>query len=212
VLEARCADVEVATGAGSGWGVTVTGDEASRPADDAGASSLAVRSPANPAVFPFARGASWAVEVGTDPRLDLRLDLNAGSADLDLGGATIGRLEVDANAIGDSRVDLSSAAAERLDVTVNAADISILLPTTADLAGEVRGNAASVALCAASDVGLRLVVEENITASDNFEEAGLVRRGDAWESPDYASATVQVQLRIGGGAVSYDLEIGGTCR
>jgi hypothetical protein len=213
VLDANCAEIRVTTAAGNGWSATVNGTENARPTIEQNAGDVIVRSPSNPVVFPFgSQRATWGVELGTDLRLDLDLGLNAGSADVDLAGATVGRLEVDANAIGSSRLDLSGAAVERLDVSVNAADINILLPAGADLEGSVSGNAASIGLCAAAGVGLRLVVDDNITASDNFDEAGLVLRGGAWESPDYATAATQVQLRTTGGAVSYTLNPEDGCR
>jgi hypothetical protein len=211
-LEARCAEVSVTTGAGAGWALTVNGAEDARPTVAAAAGSLAVRSPEGPVVFPFNQGSSWRLVLGTDPRLDLSLQVDAGSAEVDLAGATVGLLEVGANAIGDTRLDLSAAAVDRVDVEANAADLAILLPTTADLSGDVRGNAASIELCAADEVGLRFRVEENITASNNFAAAGLIRSGDTWESPGYAAAAVQVDLRIGGGAVSYALSPQGGCR
>jgi len=213
VLDANCAEIRVTTAAGSGWGVTVNGAESARPTIEQNAGDVIVRSPSNPVVFPLgSQRATWRVELGTDPRLDLELGLNAGSADVDLAGATIGRLEVDANAIGSTRLDLSGAAVERLDASVNAADIAILLPAGADLEGSVSGNAASIDLCAAPGVGLRLVVDDNITASDNFDEAGLVLRGGAWESPDYGTAVTQVELRTTGAAVSYTLNPEDGCR
>ncbi len=211
-LEARCAEVAVTTGAGPGWQVQVKGDEVARPTVEAGAGSLVVRSPEGPVVFPFSRGSSWQLELGTDPRLDLSLRLDAGSARVDLAGARIGQLEVDANAIGDTRIDLADAVVDRVDLEVNAADLAVLLPTTADTTGEIAGNAASIRLCASAATGLRLTVEENITASNNFGDAGLVRTGDTWTSPDYAAAAVQVDLRIGGAAVSYVLNPRGGCR
>lgn len=212
VIEARCADVDVTAGAGSGWHLIVNGEQSARPAVAAAAGSLAVRSPSGAVVFPFSPGSSWRLDLGTDPRLDLSLRVDAGSADVDLGGATVGRLVVDGNAIGATRLDLSEAAVDRLDVEVNAADVAVGLPTRTGLTGEIRANAASIELCAAAEVGLRLRVEESITASNNFAAAGLVPGDDTWESPGFATAAVQVELRIGGGAVSYTLSPEGGCR
>jgi hypothetical protein len=213
VLEANCAEVKVTTGAGNGWGVTVNGTENARPTIEQSAGDVIVRSPSTPVVFPLgSQRATWQIDIGTDPRIDLELDLNAGSADLDLAGATLGSLEVDANAIGSTRLDLSGASLDRLDVAVNAADVAILLPVDADLEGSVSGNAASIDFCAAPGVGLRFVVDDNITASENYDEAGLVRRDGAWESPDYSTAATQVELRTTGSAVSYTLNPEDGCR
>jgi hypothetical protein len=152
------------------------------------------------------------VDLGRDPRLDLDLKVNAGDATVDLAGATVGTLALDANAIGNTLLDLSAASVDRLDVTVNAADVAIELPATADLEGAIVGNAASVRLCAAAGVGLRLLVDDNITTSNNYDARGLVRTGNAWETPGYATAATQVELRTTGSAASYTLGPEGDCR
>jgi hypothetical protein len=100
----------------------------------------------------------------------------------------------------------------RLDVAVNAADVAILLPRGAGLQGAIEGNAASVDLCAPGGVGLRLVADDNITASHNYGDAGLVRSGTAWESPGYASAASRIELRTTGSAVSFTLNPKDGCR
>ena len=138
--------------------------------------------------------------------------MNGGGADVNLDGATLTRLTVDGNAIGDTRLDLESAIVERLDVSVNAASIAILLPASADTKGRVEGNAASVELCAPAGVGLRLLVDDNITASDNYDTAGLVQSGSAWETPGFASAATQIELATVGSAVSYTLNPEDGCR
>lgn len=212
-LQADCASVQVATGADATWSVDVRGTENARPTVDEAADRISVRSPDSPVVFPFStRRATWAVTLGTDPRLDVELDVNAGDADVSFDGATLTRLRVDGNAIGNTRVDLAGATVERLDVSVNAADITIILPEGADMTGSIEGNAASVDLCAPAGIGLRLLVDDNITASDNYDDEGLVRTGSAWETPGYASAATRIELRTVGSAVSYTLNPEDGCR
>ncbi len=212
-LTANCANVEVSTVPGAGWGVSVTGAENARPTVEQSGDRLVVRSPQAPIVFPFTtQRSTWRVDLGTDPRLDLEITLNAGAATVDLGAATISRLVFHGNAVGDTRLDLSQATVERLDATINAADVAIRLPEAADLVGAVQANASSVDLCASARVGLRLLVEDNITASDNFGDRGLVRNGRAWETPGYAGAATQVELLLAGSAVSFSLELEGGCR
>ena len=213
VLSASCATVEVTTGPGAGWSVAVRGTDSARPAVERSDDRLVVRSPEAPVVVPFTtQRSTWHVELGTDPRLDVELTLNAGDANVDLGAATIGRLAFDGNAVGDTRLDLAQATVQRLDVTVNAADVAIRLPETADLVGAVDANASSVHLCAAPGVGLRLLVEDNITASDNFGNRGLIRSGDTWQTPGYAGAPTKVVLRLAGSAVSFSLDPEDGCR
>jgi hypothetical protein len=212
-LSANCATVAVSTTPGASWNVDVRGTENARPAVVESADKLVVRAPDGPVAFPAStRRASWAVSLGTDPRLALGLEVNGGGADVNLDGATLARLTVDGNAIGDTRLDLEGAIVERLDVSVNAASIAILLPAGADTKGRVEGNAASVELCAPAGVGLRLLVDDNITASDNYDTAGLIQSGSAWETPGFASAATQIELATVGSAVSYDLNPEDGCR
>jgi hypothetical protein len=212
-LAATCSSVRVAAVPGSGWAVTVNGAENARPTVEASTDRLAVRSPEHAVVFPFgSQRSSWQADLGRDTRYDLALEVNAGDARVDLAGATLSALTLDANAIGNTVLDLSGATVDRLDVSVNAASVAIRLPESASLAGAVEGNAASVGLCAAPGVGLRLVVEDNLTASNNYAAQGLVRQGNAWESPGYANATTRVELRTTGNAISYTLAPKDGCR
>jgi hypothetical protein len=213
VLSANCAAVNVATVAGSGWSVSVKGTDAARPSVEQGVDRLVVRSPDTPVAFPFStRRSTWQVDLGSDPRLDLEIALNAGDASVDLGSAALSQLTFDGNAVGNTRLDLSRATVEQLDVSVNAADVAIRLPEGAGLRGSVEGNAASVRLCAASGVGLRLLVDDNITASNNYDEQGLVRSGNAWETPGYGTAATRIELRTIGSAVSFTLNPKDGCR
>lgn len=207
VLAGNCASLEVATGAGSAWSIDVHGTENARPTVERTSDRIAVRSPNSAVVFPFGnQRASWRAELGTGTRFEsLAMELNAGDASVNLAGATVSQLTFNGNAIGNTRLDLSGATVERLDVSVNAGDVAILLPAQADLRGEVEGNAASVDLCAPAGIGLRLLVDDNITSSDNYDGAGLVQSGSAWETPGYASAATRIELRTIGSAVSYTL-------
>jgi hypothetical protein len=206
ILDATCASVTVGAGTGTGWVVDVRGVEAARPTIAPVGDRLEVRSPSGAVVFPFTtRRSSWGVTLPTEGRLDVELRLNAGDLRVALPGATLGRLTVDGNAIGNSRLDLADTALDRLEVSVNAGDLAIRLPKATALAGSIHGNAASIQLCAAAGVGLRLLAEGNITASNNYEARGLVKTGDAWETPGYASAATRVELRTTGSAISYTL-------
>lgn len=212
-LNARCASLEVGTASGSGWSIDVSGDESARPAVDAAADRLDVRSPSTPTALPFgATRATWQATLGTGTGMDLTLHLDGGDATVDLGGANLSRLAVEGNAIGDTRIDLSNAHVGQLQVSANAASAAILLPAAGTLTGTIDANAASIELCAPSGVGLRLVPDQNITASNNYGARGLARNGDAWETAGYASAAARVELRTMGSAVSFTLNPEDGCR
>lgn len=213
ILEAHCAALRVVPTAGAGWSVGVRGPEGSRPTVERAAGRLEVRGPNRPFFGPFGGSrTTWDVALGRDARLDLRLTVNAGEADIDLAGATLSGLSFTGNAMGSSTLDLSTAAIDSLDVTVNAGDLGIILPASGSLRGTVAGNAASVGLCAAPGVGLRLRTDDNITASNNFDDRGLVRSGTFWETPGFAGAAAKVELDTTGGAVSFTLNPEDGCR
>jgi len=213
-LAATCASLKVVPGVGSSWSVDVHGTANARPTVERTGAKLAVRSPNTNVGFPFGnQRAGWRAELGTGTRFEtLTLNLNAGDASVNLAGTTVSQLSFEGNAVGNTRLDLSSATVARLDVAVNAGDVAILLPAGADLQGEVEGNAASVDLCAPAGVGLRLLVDENITASKNYDKKGLVRSGNAWETPGYGNAATRIELRTIGSAVSYTLNPEDGCR
>lgn len=203
-MRATCATVRSAMADGAAWHVTVGGPADAAPSVVQGG-GLSVRSP-DRAFGPFDSGRTdWTVTLPRSPRLSLDLTVDAGDAAFDLSGATLDRVSFDANAIGHSRLDLSGATATSLDVQVNAADIVVVLPTASDLTGAIDGNLASIRVCAAAGTGLRLRGNGSITASLDFGGTGLVRTGDTWESPGFASAAHRIDLATTGNAVSYRL-------
>jgi hypothetical protein len=213
LLSANCSSIRVVTASGHGWDVTVRGADSARPTVEASAGALKVRSPARPLVVPFgSQRATWDTTLGSDPQLGLLVDVNAGDADFDLAGATVTGFSFTGNAIGTSRLDLSAARVAQLDVIVNAGDLRIALPSAASLRGTLQGNAASVRLCAAPGVGLRLVVDGNLTASNNYADAGLTKAGNAWVTEGYAGATTKIDLETTGSAVSFTLNPKDGCR
>lgn len=211
-MRVTCASVVAATADGSAWRVTVNGPAAGAPSVVTGNDGLSVRSP-DRAFGPFDSGrTTWAVTLPRSTRLSLDLTVDAGDAAFNLGGATLDRVSFDADAIGHSRLDLSGATATSLDIRVNGADLVVLLPTASDLTGAIEANFASTRICAAAGTGLRLRGDGSITASLDFGGTGLVRAGNTWESPGFASAAHRIDLATTGTAVSYLLTSLEGCR
>ncbi len=172
-----------------------------------------VRSPSSSGGFIFApQRSTWQVDLGTDTRLDLQVDVNAGRATIDTGTAAVSRLAFTGNAVGGTLLDLSRSRVDDLEAQVNAGDIAIRLPAGAALTGSVHANAASVRLCAPAGAGLRLVVDGNVTASNNYADQGLTKAGNAWLSEGYASAATKIDLETTGSAVSFTLNPKDGCR
>ena len=66
-------------------------------------------------------------------------------------------------------------------------------------------NAGSISFCVPEGVGLRIKSGDNITASNNFADAGLTKTGDTWQSPNYNSATTRIDLTANANAGGFTL-------
>lgn len=204
-LEMGCGDLTVATGTGTAWALTGTAPDGHVPAIDSSDSRLVVRDPESDVSDFFRERSSWAVTLPTEPTLDVNARVNAGKGSLDLDGATLESLSLSINA-GDGRVDLGGATANRLSVDVNAGSAGIQLPD-GSLTGSLTVNAGSIELCAPPDVALRLRASDNITASYDYGDAGLVEVSEnTWESPDWATATKRIELSTTANAGSFALD------
>ncbi len=209
-IQLGCGDVEIATQAGTGWRLEGMDENGEPPRIESSSNGLVIDArDSDGFVFPTAPRASWQVTLPTGPRLDLRVDVNAGDGIADLQGATLDELRLDVNA-GSGRVDLSGATANRLRVQVNAGSAKVTLPSS-DLTGSLQVNAGSIAICAPADAGLRLTMPENLIGSNNYSSQGLVKSGDTWESPGYDTAANQIDLRTEANAGSVELNPAGGC-
>jgi hypothetical protein len=207
-LAMDCGDMTVRTAAGTGWTVAGTADEGRAPTIDAAADRLSVRDE-TPEGDLFRERSRWEVTLPTGPTLDLAARVNAGSATLDLAGAGLTALRLTVNA-GDGAADLTGATVDSIAVDVNAGSASLDLPA-ATIDGEVSVNAGSAELCAAPGTAWRVTTNDNVTASFDFEDAGLVEVAtDVWESPDWATATARIGLSVSAvaGSIAIDPEDG----
>jgi hypothetical protein len=207
----NCGDLTIRTADGTAWTVEGVDDDGSGPQIEATPSSLEVHSSDRTGFNFLGSQDRWTVSLPTTSTLDLVVAVNAAEGRLALDRARLGRLEVGANA-GEVRVDLGSVAAiASLDLNVNAGDARVELPNLA-LAATVEANAASVRLCPPSGSGLRVRMNDNITASNNFAERGLVETSDnVWETPGFGSAGVQLEVQAQVNAGSLTVEPAGTC-
>ena len=149
----------------------------------------------------------------------LALELGATRADIQLGGMRLTDLELRAGA-SEVRLDVDAPNQESLaefDLDVGAADITLRRAGNLraahvrinvgagsldyDLDGvwdreiELSANVAvgTLKLRVPTDVGLRVTAR---TFLAGFERAGLVKRGDAWYSPDYDAAPRRANVRV----------------
>ena len=206
----QCGDLAVDTTPGSSWTVEGASEDGSPPTIGRDGDGITVEA-ADDRSFGFSGVRErWDITVPTDPTIDLDVELNAGAGRLTLPGAHLASVDVTVNA-GSLRIDLRDvAAASTIDGTVNAGSAVIWLPQRA-LQGDLTVNAGSLSICAPGDVGLRLATGDNPLSSNNFDDEGLVRSGDAWETPGFATAPIRIELDVQANAGSMSLNPRQTC-
>jgi hypothetical protein len=204
-LTFRCGDLAVGTTDGTRWTIEGAADRGRAPEVEESEEGVKIEAPDSEGIFGMTGSREqWDVSLPTGPTIDLEVILNAGAGTLTLDRAHLDAVELVVNA-GSIELDLRSvAAAGTLDAAVNAGSAVIRLPDRA-LAGDLVVNAGSLSICAPEDVGLRLVTGSNPISSNDFEEGGLVRVGEAWESPDFATAPVRIELETQANAGSLSL-------
>lgn len=208
-LRLACGDVTVTTTAGATWRLDAGGGGTGAIVD-ADAGRLSVRSADGSRSWPTWRSPdTWRLALPTGARLDLVAEVDAGRGRFDLGGARLGNVDLAINA-GDTTIDLASASLDHLALDVNAAHAGLVLPAGQDTAADIEVNAGSVAVCVPDGVGLRL--REGASNLSTVSHAGLVRTGDAWQSPDYATTTHHADVSIATNVGSVDINPEGGCK
>ena len=200
----HCGDLSVGTGAGTNWALEGSSGDGKPPTIRLDTDGVRFEA-ADPGVlgFPGTRE-RWNITLPTEPTINLDVELNAGAGTLTLRGAHLASVDATVNA-GSLRIDLRDvAAASTLDGTVNAGSAVVWLPGL-PLEGDLTVNAGSLSICAPADVGLRLTTGDNPISSNNFDDEGLVRSGDAWETPGYATAEIRIALDVQANAGSVSL-------
>jgi hypothetical protein len=203
-VEQDCGDLHVATAPGARWTLGGVSPDGRPPLINASPGELRITTGSG---GPFDLGGStaWDLTIPTASAVALDVQANAGDARLDLAGANLASLSVQRNA-GSVAIDLrETAALGSLDLEVNAGSATLWLPNRT-LSGDLTVNAGSVALCLPAGAGLRVSTGGNVAASNDFEAHGLVRSGDTWETPGFASATTRVDLTADANAASLSLD------
>lgn len=208
-LTLACGDLDVTTTPGSDWRLATVDLGDDRADVVASTDGLSVDSNRDGRRMDWGRGAdAWDVALPTDVRLDIDAQVDAGEGTFDLGGARIGGLAVEVNA-GAARLDLTTATVERLDVAVHAGGATVLLPSSGVLTGDLEVAAGSLDLCRPESLGLR-ITGDVVLGSATFN--GLVRVGDAWQTPDYPTAAARADLAISASAGSVTVDPKGGCK
>jgi hypothetical protein len=192
-LQLDCGQVEVASVDGAGWTLGGESHDGRPPVVTDRVDQLTVEARARQDGFQLGGdgGNRWLVELPRDTGTSLDLSVNAGSAVGAFDGMRLERVQVSVNA-GSAALDLGNAVElSSLDASANAGSLAVTLPALS-MTGNLSANAGSLELCVPEGVDLRIQLEDNALASNNFAEAGLVEVADTW-------------TRFGGGSARIDL-------
>ena len=204
-LELNCGDLALSVGAGNGWNVEGETRDGTEPDIDSDDESLKIGSREGSG---FLEGLNdrdvWRVTLPEDVDLDITLDLNAGTADLDLGQATVEVLDLTLNA-GSVTLDLGEVGRlGEFGAELNAGALEVILPSQT-FEGSIEANAGSVSLCAPPGAALRLNTGDSFAAGYDYDGQGLVKDGSTWETPGFATAAVRIELDTRANAGSFSL-------
>ncbi len=130
-------------------------------------------------------GNEWEIQLAPGVPIDLTVDLDAGSGELDLGGLDIRTLDVEVNA-GEITVDMSSGTWEQ------------------DLEAAIDIQAGTVKLIVPGDIGVR--IDADTTVGD-VDADGFERDGDAYVTAAYGDSTVTLRINIDVTAGQIALEV-----
>ncbi len=211
-VELDCGNLTLGAGSGNAWRIAGQDANGAGPVVDADADSLSVRSrDRNGGIFTMLGDrSSWQLTVPTATRLDIDLQVNAGSAAVGLGEAALGNIDLQLNA-GSSTIDLGSVAdISSVRFELNAGSLGVTLPNRS-MTGSIQANAGSVKLCAPAGAGLRFETGDNPIAAYDYADHGMVKVGSTWTTPGFDAATVRIDLRTEANAGSFSLNPGGGC-
>jgi hypothetical protein len=194
-LELNCGELTATGGDGTTWAVTGTADGGRAPEIQASGERLRVRSPSRDGSNTGVGGSRWVVTLPRQVSMALGMSVNAGSARMDLAAMRVPKLGISVNA-GDATIDASGLIeTASLTASVNAGSLAISLPVPAStLHGSLSVNAGTIDVCVPDGVSLVIRTGQEALGSDNFADRGLVRTGNTWTRPGFATATQRIEL------------------
>jgi hypothetical protein len=149
----------------------------------------------------------WDLRFNNDVPMEMMIFLGAGQADLDLGGLSLTRLDVDTGA-GDITLDLSGTSSLTwLGVNLGAGKVTIDL--TGDwqnnLDASIQGGLGEMTLLLPRDVCVRVGLEGGIS---NTNTTGLTKDGDGYVNDVCGGSAVTLHIDIKAGIGEINLELG----
>ena len=209
-LDIQCGLANVTTSADGQWHVRASSSGGSGATVDSTSTSLSVRSGDRNGWRLDRADENWDLELPSGHSIGLTVSIDAGDAHFNLGGATLSSANFSVNA-GALHVDLSNARLGNLSVSTNVGSASLILDGNSSVSGSISTNVGSLDMCAPSGLGLRIRSSESLAAS-NFSGAGLVRVGDAWQTPGYDTAANKADFSASTSVGSLTLNPAGGCK
>lgn len=149
-----------------------------------GVGKLVIAQPTTTAVLPQNIRYEWDVQLNPALPLDLKLDMGAGKAVLDLRGLTLNAVDIAAGA-GELQMDLSGTWAQSATITIE-------------------GGVGKVTLRLPKAVGVRV---EATAGLGRVNATGLSKEGDSYVNAAYATATVVLTITVQAGVGEVNLAL-----
>ena len=207
-LSLSCGELNVTAQPGNDWRLDARDGDTRHTDVTADATRLAAQTDRSSGHWNLRAGrTTWDVVLPTGTAIDLTTTLNAGRGHLDLAGTRLASVSLVANA-ADLHADLSGAVLDSLNLRLNAGSADVVLPADS-FSGDIGVNAGSLSLCAADQLGLRV---RSTTSLGSISVNGLVRHGNAWETPGYDAAPFKADLAIDANLGSVTINPVGGCK
>jgi LiaI-LiaF-like transmembrane region len=141
-----------------------------------------------------------------EPQISLIGPLGKRRLDLAIAKSIPSTLQVDTGAAG-FNLDLSELPLTHLGLSAGASSGRITLGQRPDkLEGEIKVGASSLTLRVPRGAGLRLT-SDTALSGQNFEDLGLTRNGNVYQTTGYDSQAKQIDLNLSAGVSSIKLEL-----
>ena len=147
----------------------------------------------------------WDISLSKDLPLDLEIDMGVGQGHFDLGGLTLGRVDLEVG-IGEYHIDLagSSPAKVEIDSGIGEVEIDLSGPWSNDLSANIRSGLGELTLVLPRGVGVRVEVTGLL---GSVEAGGFARDGDIYTNDVYGESehTLHISVARGIGGVGLKL-------
>jgi hypothetical protein len=209
-LDLQCGSANVATSTDGQWHVNATNTGGNVPQVTSTASRLQVGS-TTIRDWSFDRGKDdWQVQLPAGSAIDLTANIDMGDAHFNLINTNLASARFNLN-LGALHVDLTGATVGNLNVSTNLGAVYVTLDGSSDLTGHLETNLGSLDVCIPDGLGARVTTTDSLSSSD-FRDAGLVRVGNAWQTPNYYSAVHRADLSVDTSLGSLKFHNAGGCQ